>query len=485
MKKFLLAMGVLFSVEAAASCEVAGLSSPVADALGSFLQKHDRCPRDVRELRAGLIQAGFQLAVTQVSNRGFHNPGMGSFSLFELATRSGVAELGDFFFGHFTEVSPQGLLQLQQEPRRGALMIEAIAWDAHARVFHFYELIGQGGGRSKWFFRGSSQDIQADLEKLHLPRQPGEPAFGFRLRCSGCHLAGGPILKELAAPHNDWWTEARGLPTAHRPNTELAEILRQRVGPEVLAQAVQAGMAKLLEAQDIATNPRIAMKPLFCPMELNLESDLLPLDGPAAKLQVPSALFVDPMLAQADLLQAKEAYLHALENLGLLFPETRRKDADHAWLGPVKAASDQASIRKLVVSGLIDDEFVADVLAIDMAMPFFSSERCSLLQFLPQQFSPNWKKEFVQRLQAQATDAASTLASHLTRLEYNRAFHQARASKRLAEIAERLRDFSQADALLLDLQDKRASIQASEISNNPRGQILEPGFRVIFPQQSL
>ena len=34
------------------------------------------------------------------------------------------------------------------------------------------------------------------------------------------------------------------------------------------------------------------------------------------------------------------------------------------------------------------------------------------------------------------------------------------------------------------LAQRRAEIAASEISKNPRGQILEPGFRVIFPVQA-
>src|SRR5690349_17499268 len=48
-------------------------------------------------------------------------------------------------------------------------------------------------------------------------------------------------------------------------------------------------------------------------------------------------------------------------------------DADHAWLTPVKANSDVVMIKALVDMGVVDDEFVADVLAVDFTEPLFSA----------------------------------------------------------------------------------------------------------------
>ena len=77
-------------------------------------------------------------------------------------------------------------------------MVELIAWDGDKQVFNFYEMIGDGR-QGKWFYRGDSLDIQADVKFLHRQTGSGDPRFGSNLRCSGCHTAGGPIMKELVA----------------------------------------------------------------------------------------------------------------------------------------------------------------------------------------------------------------------------------------------------------------------------------------------
>ena len=87
-------------------------------------------------------------------------------------------------------------------------MVELIAWNSAAQVFDFWELTGTGTD-SEWHFQGNTHDILEDIKDIRMGGP--NPAFGKRLRCSGCHTQGGPIMKELAAPRNDWWTTAKKL----------------------------------------------------------------------------------------------------------------------------------------------------------------------------------------------------------------------------------------------------------------------------------
>lgn len=101
------------------------------------------------------------------------------------------------------------------------------------------------------------------------------------------------------------------------------------------------------------------LRPLFCPVELNLESDSTPLDDKAAQINIPSAFFVDPLLMQgsAGSISIKRAdYDAALKALKSSFPEAlpARPDADHGWLTPVKAFSDSLAIESLIKDGLIE-----------------------------------------------------------------------------------------------------------------------------------
>ena len=102
------------------------------DALARLLASSAACPRDVVALRARIKERGGTLTTAFINNRGFHNPGDGSFSLFEVVTGAltsvGTVEGGEFFFGHFT--APAGSrLSLNQSPAPDNLTIEAIASD--------------------------------------------------------------------------------------------------------------------------------------------------------------------------------------------------------------------------------------------------------------------------------------------------------------------------------------------------------------------
>lgn len=408
----------------------------LADVIGAALHGASSCPEDVFQFRALLSSKAHSFETTMVANRGFHNPSEGSFSFFEIIRGNGLSE-GEAFFGHFV-VKDGGRLVAEQTPGKNALMIEAFAFDRAKSAFNFYELRGNGE-RGVWFYRGDSNDIAADVRALHISA-PAE--FGDRLRCSGCHVNGGAIMKELASPHNDWWTPERKLDFGGRVfEPRLQEILAGLQRPEKLAAATRASLAKLVR---VSPALREAARPLFCPMEVNLESDTARL-GPVT---IPSAFFVDPRLASVPVKVRRAVYDAVVAKADQRFPETSAADADHAWLTPVKAWSDIAAIDELVAAGKLTEDFVLDVLSVDMTNPVFSRERCALL-------TSDWSKIPHKPPAERRADAKAYL-------------------KKCAEV-----DVGRAHALLMQ---RRRELAASDISKNPRGQILEPGFRVIFPE---
>jgi hypothetical protein len=111
------------------------------------------------------------------------------------------------------------------------------------------------------------------------------------------------------------------------------------------------------------------------------------------------------------------------------FPNTSRVDADHAWLTPVKAASDILAIETLVRQGVLNLEFVHDVLAVDLSNPLFSQGRCRLLRLVPQ--TPDWQAFFQALSEAgvgpHADPAAQELLHNLMDPSRHSQFHQARA----------------------------------------------------------
>ena len=63
------------------------------DALARLLAARPTCPSDAVALRARIRESGGVLATAFIGNRSFHNPGAGSFSLFEIVGGS-LASIG-------------------------------------------------------------------------------------------------------------------------------------------------------------------------------------------------------------------------------------------------------------------------------------------------------------------------------------------------------------------------------------------------------
>lgn len=454
------------------------------DALSRLLAAGEGCPPDVMALRERLLAGGARLATALVNNRGYHSA-EGSYSLFE-AVRGRVAGrevgAGEFFFGHFTAAEGT-LLRPDQATRAGNLMVEAIAWDGAKAAFNFFELVGDGA-RGRWHYRGDSRDVARDVALLHREAGGGAP-FGRALRCSGCHLNGGPILKELDAPHNDWWTQARPLPFGGRkPDGALAAMLVGLVDADAFAADVREGSRRLEAAPGRAAFRREQsvperLRPLFCPHEINLVSD----DGAGGegRVSVPAASLVDPRLGAGQLAFGRAHYEAALGSLGARFEGTGRRDGDHAWLAPAKAYGDVAAVEAALRDGLIDEELVLDVLAVDFTNPALSSERCALLRHLPERAEGDVRAALLASLGQARDPAARALADNLRDPARDAASHRARAARFFEACARRSGEAGFVRAMTRLLAQRRAEIAANAVSKSPRGQILEPGFRVIFP----
>lgn len=496
LKFILLILLMNSSFEARAACAVfdskgqpvQGLNDPVF----KILTAESQCPLNVLEFRELLVAEGAQFKTTMVANRGFHNPTQGSFSFFEMVEIPRPKRLeravssDEFFFGHFTAPGAGNALSLDQTASGNALMIELIGWDAKKEVFHFFELIGGNTG-PRWFYRGDSADIWNDTSRLHRFRGTGDVLFGNHLRCSGCHVGGGPIMKELNAPHDSWWMKERVLPLAGRvPDHDVLEVMKTITSASALATNVKSGMTKLMNGKAFALNqrssPQVALRPLFCPEEVNIDSTLETLDGRSQDMEIPVQFFADPRLSGMTPLKVSKAlYLNALKLLKSKFPEIDRADADHAWLTPVKAYADHEALNRLQGAGVIDTEFVVDVLAVDMTRPLFSKTRCELLPLVPHTWSKDWPTTFKSNLSRSRLTGAAILLGHLTDSRQDKTVHRKAMTSFLSQCQNRLKSPQGVTDLVTVLGQTRIEAFASDISKNPRGQILEPGFRVIFP----
>jgi hypothetical protein len=484
MKNFIILLCLnlpLLQPHANAACLIEESNSPKADLLSALLEASPECPQDVRELKNLLVNDGLKSLPAMVANRGFHNSKSGSFSIFESVMGSSTSlnkhlQPEHFYFGHFTALSPSKEIILDQKSAPNKLLIEAIAYDFGKGVYNFYELVGTAQG-PRWFYRGNSFDAYADNKLLKISNRP---QFGTHMRCSACHASGGPIMKELSSPHNDWWTKSRGLPFGlNKPSQELKIYMKNFIDASVFSKNVMMGM-KLLERAKISQRLSLKekLRPLFCTTEINLKSDTQNFASPSSVITISSDAFVDALLTKSAVLSMrKSSYVSALSSLGSKFPESNQLDADHPFLVPVRSEVNQLQVKQLIDSRIIDEEFSLDVLSVDFKNPLFSKKRCDLLKLIPE--GGNWKESFKKKLLQSRQPEALELASKLELVDGE--LHRAKA---LNYLQQKENSWSAQPAVIQEVKNLNAlrlSVFKDEISQNPKGQILEPGFRVIFP----
>lgn len=473
-------------------CRIVASSGSLApfqqDQFYQIVSKSIHCPENIDEVN-NLVSGHLVNRKFLVANRGRNNPKLGSFSIFESYaenTRNGEASL---FLGHFTQLknlNGKSSIDLDQSPEKGKLVIELIAWDAHKGYYNFYELIGQGSF-NQWFYRGDSKDILLDNQAIYLT-QP--PQFGQRLRCSACHVSGGPIMKELTAPHNDWWTKTRPLVFEQAPSDSFLKRLQVIDTAENLAAQVKMGIHRLevsTQYQSLKKSFSVPaqLRPLFCDLEINIQSDVNPLDR-MGNVRIPTASVGGPFVGNAPLAISKSVYQGLLQKNGMQFPETRFQDADHGWLAPVKGYSDLLSIASLKAAGLVDDKTILDIHFSAPIGSLMNQERCQLLKLVPNSF--NWKPGFIQNLasylKVQNSAVAKSLYQRMTDADLTPVAYQKAIEEWYSQTAKKLQA-GQAEAFFNQLLRNRKSVFDSDISKNPKGQILEPGFRVVFPVKRL
>ena len=311
--------------------------------------------------------------------------------------------------------------------------IEALGFDSVRGRFNYYVMDRSAPAEPpSWKFRGSSEGA----DQLS--------AAGRRGTCMACHINGGPVMKELLRPWNNWHSfDARAeylLPVANptvrwpvaTQSPRFREVLdgAEKLEGKIIASIGQFNIKRLEAALEktpgggVATDAqgrakvlrgRRLLRPLFETTEFNLissteKSGLHPLpqvstQGPSGSVRIPDSFFLNANLIGAGggvtelrglgITRARQfsqvARVTQQEYKDLIGQANtklfgRPGDAVFAWLVPEPSQIDNDMIDRLLRSGAVSSEFVAAVLTIDLETPMFSQERASLLQFIPDEF---------------------------------------------------------------------------------------------------
>lgn len=447
-----------------------------------------RKPATPSEFLTALKETGRTVNTHMVANRGALNPAQGSFSVF--------GDIGpQLTFGIFVEPDENGHLTLQ-ESFSVRLLIEVITTDRETGLHNFWELIGDGEG-SGWHYRGNSLDVIADASEINMGPND-KPLFGARLRCSGCHTGGGLVMKERF-PYNDWLNDEPLDAGKWKSSPWVERTAANSLSASHLDGLVKESLESYVRALEKRSPERAKqwVRSVLAPLEMNLVSDLAPYRSrleTGSQVELPAAFFVDPRLSgpQEPVKVPVGIYAKALEELGSSFASDETPglvETQYAFVVPTVSRFDMLRTQSLIERGLLDEELLADLLAIDFTTPLYSPRRLALMSL----FSDNWssveelRSHLDRVLESRGTgdDDTALFADHYRDDRYNLAYHRREAAEFLDRCRARACDLETVKDWIRLAAQRRQEIQTAQTSANPRGSILEGGlgpggFRRIF-----
>ena len=249
---------------------------------------------------------------------------------------------------------------------------EMFAFDPVAGVFNYYETKGE-----EIEFFGNSQEY---VEK---------GASGQTRRCAGCHTGGGPIMKELNAPWLHWQ------PDFNTPgHSEIIEANKTLLGNEsdgvdlegIVSQGNDEWNDRRLKfAKDgLGTTTTVAdlLRPVFCTVEVNLDSDF----GDSVSSGPLTEMVTDATISSFSSINIEnDDYQAIIKSFGSrMAVSTKKVDTIGAFTRIQRGEADSNYQQKLIDDGILDQEFVEDVLLVDFTRAVFSTDRCKLLDFAPE-----------------------------------------------------------------------------------------------------
>jgi hypothetical protein len=247
--------------------------------------------------------------------------------------------------------------------------VEIIAFDKEEGVFNYYETDGE-----EINFFGNSRDMK-------------QGAQGNTRRCAGCHTGGGLVMKELDTPWLHW--------EGHTDTPGAAELVTANA--DLGTKASGSNMESLTNAGNRAWNAarvdfllergsaRDLLEPLFCTVEVNIDNGA---DFPDSKMSsIKADSILDPKLKSFGSISIEnDDYIAQMATNGQQVPGFTEPDTIFAYAFIERAKADINFIDMLVDRDIITEEFMKDVLAVDLTRPIFSDDRCGLLQAIPQDF---------------------------------------------------------------------------------------------------
>jgi hypothetical protein len=393
---------------------------------------------------------------------------------------------------------------------------EVMAWSEKIQAFAYYK---EEGGN--WVRKGDGAMVPSQAKGA-------KPTF----ECMACHTSGGPIMKEL---HDSWANWTSTWMTVADPKSPDATFNRM-FGKVTRADDMEK---RVIASEHLHVKGRVdrakaggdlkgVLTQLFCDVG---EGTLIAAHSKNSQRfgtvstfssMLPGAFVVSPLfraprtgtgtelglennlkfsLPQVDSVSIDaKAYVETLAKFGSKIGG-EAGDSIFPMNGPEKSYADIDVVQELLRQGLVDADFVADVLMTDFTTPAFSAPRCALADALPTTwkdpaelktaFAANLAKSTARGAKGLAARLAKTddAAAHTATLEaYGKACADRKTANAAAFTEDTLRILSQRRLEFVDvyhnLVESDALLPVDNLGSKPGAQRFNGTTCVLEPQSA-
>jgi hypothetical protein len=263
---------------------------------------------------------------------------------------------------------------------------EMVGFDKTAGVFNFYV---RESKENRFVFMGSSEDAIKQGYKCD-DNGACEPVAAKDARCWACHEGGGLNMKELHSPWDSW-----NLNNQMPGNDAIIKKFGKQLGRAETGIELEG---RISGGNRTWNNKRLSilkdngaaevLRPLFCTVSINLETA----GGADSNLtSIPGNFYVSDAFGGSMSVDSA-AYQAQIKANGQKITDGSRTlqgkkgavvDTQSAFRYVEKSFIDINYIQLLVQQKVVDDDFVKDVLSIDLTRAVFSKTRCDLLSKAP------------------------------------------------------------------------------------------------------
>lgn len=356
---------------------------------------------------------------------------------------------------------------------------EVMAWSEKIQAFVYY--------REK----GGAWERMGDGTMVPSSAKGAQPTF----QCMNCHTSGAPIMKELHDSWANWTSTWMTVVDPKSPdatfNRMFSKVQRADDMEKRIISSTHMHSKGRVDRAKTEGDLKGVLTQLFCDVG---EGTLIAAHSKNSQRfgtvstfssMLPGAFVVSPLLraprtgtgVELGLEQSVGLKLPTVDSLSVdskAYSDTLTKfaskiggqagDSIFPMNGPEKSYADVDAVQELLRQGLVDADFVADVLMTDFTTPAFSSARCGLAEALPKtwkdpadlkaQFGANLAKSTARGAKGLAARIAKTddAAAHTATLEaYGKACADRKTASAAAFTEDTLRILSQRRAEFIDV----------------------------------